>query len=96
MVHFRYSNTTYKKEKDLLADRSLIKVPYLSIATLQDMICVPQAIKGPKKLGLVPKLTVEEVDASHWCMLASPKEVGDFYKVARMRTTEDLILRSTI
>jgi pimeloyl-ACP methyl ester carboxylesterase len=69
----------YEQEKDLPAERYIIKVPYLFIAAMQDVICVPQAIEGPKKLGLTPKLTVEQVDAGHWCMLASPKEIGEIF-----------------
>lgn len=33
-----------------------------------------------KNLGLVPRLTVREVDAGHWCMLAKLDEVGKIVK----------------
>ena len=67
----------YEQEGKLLAERYKIDVPYLFIAGMLDIICLPQAIEQPKSLGLTPYLTVEEVGAGHWCMLAKPKQVGD-------------------
>jgi soluble epoxide hydrolase / lipid-phosphate phosphatase len=32
-----------------------------------------------KDLGLTPNLTIEKVDAGHWCMLSKPKEVGEIF-----------------
>jgi soluble epoxide hydrolase / lipid-phosphate phosphatase len=69
----------HEQEKDLAAERYIIKVPYLFIAAMQNVVCVLQAIEGSKKLGLTLKLTVKQVDAGHWCMLASPKEVGEIF-----------------
>ena len=69
----------YEQEKELPAERFIIKVRYLFIAALQDVVCLPQAIEEPKRLGLTPKLTMEEVDAGHWCMLAKPKEIGEIF-----------------
>jgi len=68
---------SYEQEKELSAERYKIDVPYLFIAGMLDIICLPKAIEQAKSLGLTPHLTVEEVDAGHWCMLAKPKEVGE-------------------
>jgi soluble epoxide hydrolase / lipid-phosphate phosphatase len=66
----------YEQTKELPAERYIIKVPYLFVAGMQDIICRPQAIEQAKASGLTPNLTVEEVDAGHWCMLAKSEEVG--------------------
>jgi soluble epoxide hydrolase/lipid-phosphate phosphatase len=67
----------YEQEKELPAENYTFNVPYLFVAGLLDIICRPEAIQQPKQLGMTPHLTVEEVDAGHWCMLAKPKEVGE-------------------
>ncbi|KAE9372744.1 alpha/beta-hydrolase [Stipitochalara longipes BDJ] len=69
----------YEQEKKLSAERYKVNVPYLFIAGMLDIICLPQAIEQAKSLDLTPYLTVEEVDAGHWCMLAKPKEVGEAF-----------------
>lgn len=69
----------YEQERKLPAERYKIDVPYLFVAGMLDIICLPQLIEQPKSLGLTPYLTVEEVDAGHWCMLAKPKEVGEAF-----------------
>ncbi|EGR51307.1 uncharacterized protein TRIREDRAFT_57045 [Trichoderma reesei QM6a] len=65
-----------EQDSRLPADRYKIKVPYLFVAGTQDVVCRPEAIETVEKLGLVPQLTVRQVDAGHWCMLAKPDEVG--------------------
>ena len=64
-------------EKRVLGQTSVVKVPYLFIAALRDPLALPAAVQQPKEMGLLPDLTVEEVDAPHWCMLSKPKEVGE-------------------
>ncbi len=54
-------------------------MPYLFVAGMLDIICLPQAIDQAKGLGLTPNLRVEQIDAGHWCMLAKPKEVGEAF-----------------
>jgi soluble epoxide hydrolase / lipid-phosphate phosphatase len=54
-------------------------MPYLFIAGMLDIICLPQVVERARGMGLTPNLTVEEVDAGHWCLFAKPKEVGDFF-----------------
>lgn len=67
-----------EQDSQLPAERYRIKVPYLFVAGTKDVVCRPDAIKVAAGLGLLPQLTVREVDAGHWCMLAKPDEVGNF------------------
>ncbi|KAL6884433.1 Alpha/Beta hydrolase protein [Trichoderma evansii] len=69
----------YEQDSRLPAERYKIDVPYLFIAGKQDVVCRPQAIKDVESLGLVPRLTVKELDVGHWCMLAKPEEVGKYF-----------------
>ena len=64
-------------EKKVLNETTVVKVPMLFIAAMQDPLGLPAAIHRPVQMGLLPDLTIEEVDAGHWCMLAKPKEVGE-------------------
>jgi soluble epoxide hydrolase / lipid-phosphate phosphatase len=67
----------YEEEQKMPAERFKVMVPYLFVAGNRDIICRPDMIEQAKGLGLTPNLTVEEIDAGHWSMLAKPKEVGD-------------------
>jgi pimeloyl-ACP methyl ester carboxylesterase len=69
----------FEAEKDLPVDRYIVSVPYLFLGGMRDIICLTEAIEQPKQGGLLPKLTVEEVDAGHWCMLEKPNDVGDAF-----------------
>lgn len=69
----------YEQDSRLPAERYKINVPYLFVAGTQDVVCLAQGIKQVENLGLVPHLTVREVDAGHWSMLAKPDEVGNFF-----------------
>lgn len=69
----------FDQDKQLPEERYKIDVPYLFIAGTQDVVCRPQGIEQVEKLGLAPKLTVRELDAGHWCMLAKPKKVGQIF-----------------
>jgi soluble epoxide hydrolase/lipid-phosphate phosphatase len=69
----------YEQDKGLPAEDFVINVPYLFVAATQDVVCVPQAIEEVKQMGYTPQLTVETVDAGHWCMLSKPKEVGEIF-----------------
>ena len=64
-------------EKKIMGETSVVKVPMLFIAAMQDPLGLPAAIQRSVQMGLLPDLTIEEIDAGHWCMLAKPKEVGE-------------------
>lgn len=69
----------YQAEKSLPEERYVVNVPYLFVAGLKDRVCLAKYIEQPKAAGLVPHLTVEEVDTGHWSMLAEPDEVGKHF-----------------
>ncbi|KAK4065871.1 uncharacterized protein Triagg1_8423 [Trichoderma aggressivum f. europaeum] len=69
----------YEQDSRLPAERYKINVPYLFFAGTQDVVCRAQGIEAVKSLGLAPHLTVKELDAGHWCMLAKPDEVGTYF-----------------
>ena len=64
-------------ERKMLHETNVVKVPVLFIAATKDPLGLKAAIEQPIQLGLLPDLTIEEVEAPHWCMLAKPKEVGE-------------------
>jgi pimeloyl-ACP methyl ester carboxylesterase len=66
----------FEVEQTLPEDRFIVNVPYLFIAGLGDVACLPSAIEQARMAGLLPKLTVVELDATHWSVLAKPAEVG--------------------
>ena len=69
----------YEAEKDLPPERFAVNVPYLFVAASKDVLSSVQAIERPKAMGLLPKLTVTELDAPHWSMLEKPKEMGETF-----------------
>ncbi|KAF2096337.1 alpha/beta-hydrolase [Rhizodiscina lignyota] len=69
----------YEVDKDLPADRWVVNVPYLFIGGKRDCVCLARYIESPKKMGLLPNFTYEEVDTGHWCMLSKPREIGEIF-----------------
>jgi soluble epoxide hydrolase/lipid-phosphate phosphatase len=69
-------NRDLEAEK-VLHETSVVKVPLLFIAATKDLLGPPAAIQGPAQMGLLPDLTINEIDAGHWSMLAKPQEVGE-------------------
>jgi len=69
----------YEQDKELPGERYKVNVPYLFVAGILDVVCRPQGIERAMALGLTPNLTMKEVDAGHWCMLAKPKEIRDIF-----------------
>lgn len=65
------------KGEALKAGNHVLKVPYLFIATLKDPLAPAAAVQGPIAQFMLPGVTLKEVDASHWCMLEKPIEVGE-------------------
>lgn len=64
-------------ESDALqAGSHVVKAPYLFIAARHDPLAPVAAVQGPIAQGMLPDVTLEEVDASHWCMLERPAETG--------------------
>lgn len=55
----------------------IVTAPYLFIAALKDPLAPKDAIQGPIAQGMVPDVTLREVDGSHWVMLEKPEETGE-------------------
>jgi soluble epoxide hydrolase/lipid-phosphate phosphatase len=69
----------YEAEKDVPSERYVVSVPSLFVAGKRDRACVPAAIRQPIEQGVLPSLTIEELDAGHYSLLAKPKEMGDLF-----------------
>ncbi|KAH8812689.1 epoxide hydrolase-like protein [Xylogone sp. PMI_703] len=63
-------------EKDIPESRHKITVPVLFIGAKHDTVCRTEAIHAPAEGGLLPDLTIKEVDSGHWPMLESPDTAG--------------------
>jgi soluble epoxide hydrolase/lipid-phosphate phosphatase len=51
----------------------------LFVAGKLDRACVPGAIRPPIEQDLLPSLTIKELDAGHWSILAKPKETVELF-----------------
>jgi soluble epoxide hydrolase/lipid-phosphate phosphatase len=69
----------YEQDKELPVERYKVNVLYLFVAGMLDIVCRLQGIERAMALGLTPNLTMKEVAAGHWCMLAKPKEIGEIF-----------------
>jgi soluble epoxide hydrolase/lipid-phosphate phosphatase len=58
------------------AGRNVLDTPYLFVAATQDPLAPAAAVQGLQAQGLLKDVTVESVEAGHWCMLEKPDEVG--------------------
>ena len=66
-----------QEEREALeAGGHVVNVPYLFVAALKDPLAPVSAVQGPMSQGMLPNATQKEVEASHWCMLEKPVEVG--------------------
>ena len=67
----------YEVEKDIPAEDLIIKVPILFIGCTGDAVCRTDLANSAKNAGLVPDMTVKEIQTiSHWCPMEKPTEVG--------------------
>ncbi|KAL2803263.1 Alpha/Beta hydrolase protein [Aspergillus granulosus] len=64
-------------EKQLPRERHVVTVPTLFIGAKKDTVCTTAAIEIPREEGLLPELTVQEVDSGHWPMLEAPGVTGE-------------------
>ncbi|KAL2827260.1 Alpha/Beta hydrolase protein [Aspergillus pseudoustus] len=64
-------------EKQLPRERHVVTMPTLFVGAMRDTVCTTAAIEVPKGQGLLPELTVEEVDSGHWPMLEAPGPTGE-------------------
>ncbi|KKZ66272.1 hypothetical protein EMCG_08043 [[Emmonsia] crescens] len=79
-------NVYFEAEKMLDKEALVLKVPTLFVACPGDAVCRPEFIEGLKQAGLVPDLTVVEVNGcGHWRIIYEKAEetadvIGRFLK----------------
>jgi soluble epoxide hydrolase / lipid-phosphate phosphatase len=71
------SNVHYEEEKAFSAESYIVTVPTLYVGSSEDKVCLTAGIYPPKEQGLLPQLTIEELQATHWSILSKPKEMGE-------------------
>ncbi|EKG20912.1 Alpha/beta hydrolase fold-1 [Macrophomina phaseolina MS6] len=67
---------TYAVEKELPEESVQITVPTLFLGCERDDVSLPAAIDGCRKTGMLPDLTVVNINAMHWSLMEKPEEVG--------------------
>jgi pimeloyl-ACP methyl ester carboxylesterase len=67
----------WEVEKEIPKEKYVVTVPTLFIGAKKDTVCTTAAIEIPRKQGLLPQLTVTEVDSGHWPMLEAPEATGN-------------------
>ena len=70
-------NVNFEAEKQIPKDKYVVRVPLLFVGGSDDPVCLTAGIHAVQKQGLVPELTVRELDAAHWIMLERPTELGN-------------------
>lgn len=71
------ANLTLDEDKAALAaGRHVVKMPYLFLGAAEDPLAPTAAVLGLQAQGLLEDVTVQEVQAGHWCMLEKPHETG--------------------
>jgi soluble epoxide hydrolase / lipid-phosphate phosphatase len=58
-------------------DRYKLTLPVLVIATLRDVICLPEMARRATS-GFCTNATVRDIDTGHWAMLEKPDEINAF------------------
>ncbi|CZT16010.1 related to epoxide hydrolase [Ramularia collo-cygni] len=53
-----------------------VDLPYLFIGADGDAVCRTDAIEGPKSMGLLKNLQVEEVHSGHWSPFEAPDDIA--------------------
>ena len=54
----------------------VLNSPYLFVAALQDPLAPPAAVQASIGQGMLPDVTLREIDAGHWGMLERPEDFG--------------------
>ncbi|KIW07690.1 uncharacterized protein PV09_01629 [Verruconis gallopava] len=74
--HALHSNYHWAVEKDLPTERHRLNIPVLFIGATMDAVGLTQAIFVPQKAGLLPDLTVKEIESGHWQTFEAPEKGG--------------------
>ncbi|KAK4961105.1 hypothetical protein LTR10_001595 [Elasticomyces elasticus] len=65
------------QKQALESGAGVLKMPYLFVAALQDPLAPTGAVQGPIAQGMLPDVSIKEVEAGHWCMFEKPQKVGN-------------------
>lgn len=65
--HASVGNHHWNSEKDVPPERYRLTIPVLFIGCTKDPVCLTQYIYLAQKAGLLPDLTVDEIESGHWC-----------------------------
>jgi len=74
--HAYVNGYMWEVEKELPKERHKVTVPLLYIGASQDSASPTVGIYAPQKAGLLPHLTVKEVDSGHWQTMEVPDKTG--------------------
>ena len=67
----------WEVEKDIQPQTLKIDLPVLYISSTGDAVCPGSGINPTRDAGLLPNLTIREIDCGHWCPYEKPNEVGE-------------------
>jgi pimeloyl-ACP methyl ester carboxylesterase len=73
-------NVPFEAEKDIQPQKVKVELPVLFIGCSRDPMCPPSAISLARDAGLLPDLTVREIESSHFCAYEKPREVGEIIR----------------
>jgi soluble epoxide hydrolase/lipid-phosphate phosphatase len=73
-------NHHYEAEKGLPSGRSRVDMPILFIGYTKDPVYLVEMTRIPESQGLLPCLTVKELDCGCWCMREKPTEVEGMFR----------------
>lgn len=71
-----HANYNWDAEKNMPAEHLRVDIPVLFIGCTKDAVCLTQAIYVPQHAGLLPDLTVKEVESGHWQTFEAPDSGG--------------------
>lgn len=69
-------NVQYEVELKIPLEKHTIEVPVLFVGCTQDGNNRVELIEIPRQAGLLPKLTVKQLDCGHWSPMERPEEVA--------------------
>jgi soluble epoxide hydrolase/lipid-phosphate phosphatase len=73
-------NNHYEVEKSIPPESLKVNVPMLFIGCTNDPVCPLELIRIPESQGLLPDLTVKEIESGHWATMEKPTEVEETFR----------------
>jgi pimeloyl-ACP methyl ester carboxylesterase len=85
-----HANYNWDDEKEIPTEHLRVDIPVLFIGCTRDPVCLTQAIYIPQQAGLLPDLTVEEVESGHWQTFEAPDLCGPIIAAWLQQKSADL------